>query len=174
MGRIIKQTAELTKDNDSMGCSKLVVFANAVDDNPFMAGAFHGIGEPETVINVGVSGPGVVQSAIRRAGDCPINEVAEVIKKTAFKITRMGQLVGAIASERLGVPFGIVDLSLAPTPAIGDSVARILEEVGLEVCGSSRHDRDSRYAQRCGQEGRRYGVLVGRRSVGCVHPGFRG
>ena len=136
MGRIIKQTAELTKDNDSMGCSKLVVFANAVDDNPFMAGAFHGIGEPETVINVGVSGPGVVQSAIRRAGDCPINEVAEVIKKTAFKITRMGQLVGAIASERLGVPFGIVDLSLAPTPAIGDSVARILEEVGLEVCGS--------------------------------------
>ncbi|WP_125115040.1 PFL family protein [Agathobaculum sp. Marseille-P7918] len=135
MGRIIKQTAELTKDNDSMGCSKLVVFANAVDDNPFMAGAFHGIGEPETVINVGVSGPGVVQSAIRRAGDCSINEVAEVIKKTAFKITRMGQLVGAIASERLGVPFGIVDLSLAPTPAIGDSVARILEEVGLEVCG---------------------------------------
>ncbi len=135
MGRIIKQTAELTKDNDSMGCSKLVVFANAVDDNPFMAGAFHGIGEPETVINVGVSGPGVVQSAIRRAGDCPINEVAEVIKKTAFKITRMGQLVGALASQRLGVPFGIVDLSLAPTPAIGDSVARILEEVGLEVCG---------------------------------------
>lgn len=136
MGRIIKQTAELTKDNDSMGCSKLVVFANAVDDNPFMAGAFHGIGEPETVINVGVSGPGVVQSAIRRAGDCSINEVAEVIKKTAFKITRMGQLVGAIASERLGVPFGIVDLSLAPTPAIGDSVAHILENMGLEKCGA--------------------------------------
>ena len=135
MGRIIKQTAELTKDNDSMGCSKLVVFANAVDDNPFMAGAFHGIGEPETVINVGVSGPGVVQSAIRRAGDCSIGEVADVIKKTAFKITRLGQLVGALASQRLGVPFGIVDLSLAPTPAIGDSVARILEEVGLEVCG---------------------------------------
>lgn len=135
MGRIIKQTAELTKDNDSMGCSKLVVFANAVDDNPFMAGAFHGIGEPETVINVGVSGPGVVQAAIRRAGDCSIGEVADVIKKTAFKITRMGQLVGALASQRLGVPFGIVDLSLAPTPAIGDSVARILEEVGLEVCG---------------------------------------
>ena len=135
MGRIIKQTAELTKDNDSKGCSKLVVFANAVDDNPFMAGAFHGIGEPETVINVGVSGPGVVQSAIRRAGDCSIGEVADVIKKTAFKITRMGQLVGALASQRLGVPFGIVDLSLAPTPAIGDSVARILEEVGLEVCG---------------------------------------
>lgn len=135
MGRIIRQTAEYTKDCDSMGCSKLVVFANAVDDNPFMAGAFHGIGEPETVLNVGVSGPGVVQAAIRRAGDCPINDIAEVIKKTAFKITRMGQLVGTVASERLGVPFGIVDLSLAPTPAIGDSVARILEEVGLEVCG---------------------------------------
>lgn len=135
MGRIIKETAEITKDNGSMGCAKLVVFANAVDDNPFMAGAFHGIGEPETVINVGVSGPGVVQSAIKRAGDCSINEVAEIIKKTAFKITRMGQLVGSLASERLGVPFGIVDLSLAPTPAIGDSVARILEEVGLEICG---------------------------------------
>ncbi len=135
MGRVIKHTAELTRDNDSMGCSKLVVFANAVDDNPFMAGAFHGIGEPETVINVGVSGPGVVQAAIRRAGDCTIDKLAEVIKKTAFKITRMGQLVGTLASDRLGVPFGIVDLSLAPTPAIGDSVARILEEVGLEVCG---------------------------------------
>lgn len=135
MGRIIKETAEITKDNGSMGCAKLVVFANAVDDNPFMAGAFHGIGEPETVINVGVSGPGVVQAAIKRAGDCSINEVAEIIKKTAFKITRMGQLVGTLASERLGVPFGIVDLSLAPTPAIGDSVARILEEVGLETCG---------------------------------------
>ncbi len=135
MGKIIKQTAEITADNNSMGCAKLVVFANAVDDNPFMAGAFHGIGEPETVINVGVSGPGVVQSAIRRAGDCSIGEVAEVIKKTAFKITRMGQLVGSLASSRLGVPFGIVDLSLAPTPAIGDSVARIIEEVGLEVCG---------------------------------------
>ena len=136
MGRIIKQTAELTKDNDSMGCSKLVVFANAVDDNPFMAGAFHGIGEPETVINVGVSGPGVVQSAIRRAGDCSIGEVADVIKKTAFKITRMGQLVGAKASQMLGVPFGIVDLSLAPTPAVGDSVAHILEAMGLETCGT--------------------------------------
>ena len=135
MGRVIKQTAEITKDNGSMGCAKLVVFANAVDDNPFMAGPFHGIGEPETVINVGVSGPGVVQAAIKRAGDCSIGEVAEIIKKTAFKITRMGQLVGTVASERLGVPFGIVDLSLAPTPAIGDSVARILEEVGLETCG---------------------------------------
>ena len=135
MGRIIKQTAELTKDNDSMGCSKLVVFANAVDDNPFMAGAFHGIGEPETVINVGVSGPGVVQSAIRRAGDCSIGEVADVIKKTAFKITRVGQLVAQEAARRLDTQFGIIDLSLAPTPAIGDSVAHILEEIGLESCG---------------------------------------
>ena len=135
MGRIVKDTAAATADRDGLGCAKLVVFCNAVEDNPFMAGAFHGIGEPETVINVGVSGPGVVQSAIRRAGDCSIGEVADVIKKTAFKITRMGQLVGALASQRLGVPFGIVDLSLAPTPAIGDSVARILEEVGLEVCG---------------------------------------
>ena len=135
MGEVVRETAELTKDNMCMGDAKLVVFCNAVEDNPFMAGAFHGIGEPETVINVGVSGPGVVQSAIRRAGDCSIGEVADVIKKTAFKITRMGQLVGALASQRLGVPFGIVDLSLAPTPAIGDSVARILEEVGLEVCG---------------------------------------
>ena len=136
MGQIIRQTAERTKDQDSLGCAKLVVFANAVDDNPFMAGAFHGIGEPECVINVGVSGPGVVHKAIKRAGaDKSINEIAEIIKKTAFKITRMGQLVGSIASERLGVPFGIVDLSLAPTPAVGDSVARILEEIGLECCG---------------------------------------
>lgn len=135
MGQIIKQTADRTKENQSLGCGKLVVFANSVDDNPFMAGAYHGIGEPETVINVGVSGPGVVHSAIARAGDCSINEIAEVIKKTAFKITRMGQLVGALASERLNVPFGIVDLSLAPTPAIGDSVARIIEEVGITTCG---------------------------------------
>ena len=136
MGRIIKQTAELTKDNDSMGCSKLVVFANAVDDNPFMAGAFHGIGEPETVINVGVSGPGVVHKAIRRAGDCDLAALAEIVKRTAFKITRMGQLVAREASRRLNVPFGIVDLSLAPTPAIGDSVAHILEEMGLERVGA--------------------------------------
>lgn len=136
MGQIVKETAERTKDRGSLGCAKLVVFANAVDDNPFMAGAFHGIGEPECVINVGVSGPGVVQKAIRRAGDCSISEVAEIIKKTAFKITRMGQLVGTLASQRLGIPFGIVDLSLAPTPAVGDSVARILEEVGLDCCGA--------------------------------------
>lgn len=136
MGGIIRKTAELTADRNCIGAGKLVVFANAVDDNPFMAGAFHGIGEPECVINVGVSGPGVVQAAIRRAGDCSINEVADIIKKTAFKITRMGQLVGEKAGARLGVPFGIVDLSLAPTPAVGDSVARILEEVGLECCGT--------------------------------------
>ena len=137
MGNIIRETAELTADRNCIGAGKLVVFANAVEDNPFMAGAFHGVGEPECVINVGVSGPGVVHSAIRRAGpDCSINEIADIIKKTAFKITRMGQLVGSMAGERLGVPFGIVDLSLAPTPAVGDSVARILEEVGLECCGT--------------------------------------
>ena len=137
MGEVIRQTAELTADRQCIGAGKLVVFANAVEDNPFMAGAFHGVGEADCVLNVGVSGPGVVHSAIQRAGtECSINEIADIIKKTAFKITRMGQLVGSIASERLNVPFGIVDLSLAPTPAVGDSVARILEEVGLECCGT--------------------------------------
>lgn len=135
MGDIIKETAYITRDNGSIGCAKLVVFANAPEDNPFMAGAFHGLGEPETVINVGVSGPGVVASAIRRAGDCDLSELAELIKKTAFKITRVGQLVAQEAANRLNVPFGIVDLSLAPTPAIGDSVAHILESMGLEQCG---------------------------------------
>ena len=136
MGRIIKKTAALTEDNGCMGCAKLVVFANAVEDNPFMAGAFHGVGEPECVINVGVSGPGVVYHALQKVKDQPFDVVAETIKKTAFQVTRMGQLVGVEASRRLGVPFGIVDLSLAPTPAVGDSVARILEEMGLEVCGT--------------------------------------
>ncbi|MBQ2767283.1 MAG: PFL family protein [Clostridia bacterium] len=136
MGSAIKQAAYLTRDNNSIGCAKLVVFANVPEDNPFMAGAFHGVGEPETVINVGVSGPGVVASAIRRAGDCDLSQLADVIKKTAFKITRVGQLVASEAAARLGVPFGIIDLSLAPTPAIGDSVARILEEMGLEVTGA--------------------------------------
>ena len=136
MGDIIKETAYLTRDDQSLGCAKLVVFANAPEDNPFMAGAFHGVGEAETVINVGVSGPGVVSSAIKRAGDCNFSELADVIKKTAFKITRMGQLVATEASKRLGVPFGIVDLSLAPTPAVGDSVAHILEGMGLERCGT--------------------------------------
>ena len=135
MGRIIKKTAELTADNDGLGCAKLVVFANAVEDNPFMAGAFHGIGEPECVLNVGVSGPGVVHHALKSVKGQPFDVVAETIKKTAFRITRMGQIVGVEASKRLGVPFGIVDLSLAPTPAVGDSVARILEEMGLETCG---------------------------------------
>ena len=136
MGSTIKRAAYLTRDRDSIGCAKLVVFANVPEDNPFMAGAFHGVGEPENVINVGVSGPGVVSSAIKRAGDCDLSELAEIIKKTAFKITRVGQLVASEASEQLGVPFGIVDLSLAPTPAIGDSVAHILEEMGLESCGA--------------------------------------
>ena len=136
MGEIIKQTAELTKEQDSLGCAKLVVFANVPEDNPFMAGAFHGIGEPETVINVGVSGPGVVKCALEKVKGADFGTVAETIKKTAFKITRMGQLVAQEASKRLGMPFGIVDLSLAPTPAIGDSVAHILEEMGLETCGT--------------------------------------
>jgi len=136
MGRIIKKTAEVTADNDGLGCAKLVVFANAVEDNPFMAGAFHGVGEPECVLNVGVSGPGVVYHALQSVKGQPFDVVAETVKKTAFRITRMGQLVGQEASKRLGIPFGIVDLSLAPTPAVGDSVARILEEMGLEVCGT--------------------------------------
>ena len=135
MGSVIKRTAYLTKDESSIGCAKLVVFANVPEDNPFMAGAFHGMGEPERVINVGVSGPGVVAAAIKRAGGCSLFELAEIVKKTAFKITRMGQLVAREASDILGVPFGIVDLSLAPTPAVGDSVAHILEAMGLERCG---------------------------------------
>ena len=135
MGRTVKAAAAKTADRDAIGCAKLVVFANAVDDTPFMAGAFHGTGEGDCVINVGVSGPGVVEKAIRRAGDCDFSALADVIKKTAFKITRVGQLVAYEASKRLNVPYGIVDLSLAPTPAIGDSVACILESMGLEVCG---------------------------------------
>ena len=135
MGQVVRKSAELTADRDCIGPAKLVVFCNAPEDNPFMAGAFHGAGEPDCVINVGVSGPGVVRAALAKAGDCDLTEVADIIKKTAFKITRMGQLVANEASRRLGVPFGIVDLSLAPTPAIGDSVAHILEEMGLEACG---------------------------------------
>jgi len=136
MGIIIKKCAELTADNNALACAKLVVFANAVEDNPFMAGAFHGIGEPECVINVGVSGPGVVKCALEKVKGADFGTVSETIKKTAFKITRMGELVAREASRRLNVPFGIVDLSLAPTPAIGDSVAHILEEMGLEKCGT--------------------------------------
>lgn len=137
MGDAVRKSAELTKDNQCIGAAKLVVFCNAPEDNPFMAGAFHGVGEPDCVLNVGVSGPGVVRAALAKMPkDATLNEVADKIKKTAFKITRMGQLVGAEASKALGVPFGIIDLSLAPTPAIGDSVAYILEEIGLEQCGA--------------------------------------
>ena len=137
MGEVVKATAERTAYKECIGCAKLVVFCNAPEDNPFMAGAFHGVGEPDCVIHVGVSGPGVVRAALAKVDKTlPIDEIADIIKKTAFKITRMGQLVGTEASRRLGVPFGIVDLSLAPTPAVGDSVAHILEEMGLEQCGA--------------------------------------
>ncbi|MGJ0777183.1 PFL family protein [Faecalicoccus pleomorphus] len=137
MGQIVKECARLTKDDHCLGAAKLVVFCNAVEDNPFMAGAFHGVGEADCVINVGVSGPGVVRAVLSKADkNLPMDKIADLIKRTAFKITRMGQLVGTVASEKLGVPFGIVDLSLAPTPAIGDSVAYILEEMGLETCGA--------------------------------------
>ena len=137
MGETIKKTADITKDRDGFGCAKLVVFCNAVEDNPFMAGAFHGVGEADTVINVGVSGPGVVRAALAKGGaGKDITQIADMVKKTAFKITRMGQLVAQEASKRLCVPFGIVDLSLAPTPAVGDSVARVLEEMGLEAVGT--------------------------------------
>ena len=137
MGNIIKECAVLTKDNNCIAAGKLVCFCNAVEDNPFMAGAFHGVGEADCVINVGVSGPGVVRAALAKMDkNASISEVADVVKKTAFKITRMGQLVGTVASKMLNVPFGIVDLSLAPTPAVGDSVAHILEEMGLESCGA--------------------------------------
>lgn len=136
MGKVIKKTAELTADKRGFGCAKLVVFANAVEDNPFMAGAFHGVGEADRVINVGVSGPGVVQRAIEKVKGESFDVVSETIKRTAFKITRIGQLVAHEASKRLDTPFGIVDLSLAPTPAVGDSVAHILEAMGLEVVGT--------------------------------------
>lgn len=136
MGEIVRQASEMTADRNCIGSAKLVVFCNAPEDNPFMAGAFHGVGEPDCIINVGVSGPGVVRAALAKAPDANITEIADIIKKTAFKITRMGQLVGTEAGKMLGVPFGIVDLSLAPTPAVGDSVAHILEEIGLERCGT--------------------------------------
>ncbi len=136
MGKTVKKASELTADRQCIGAAKLVVFCNAPEDNPFMAGAFHGVGQPDVVVNVGVSGPGVVRAALAKSKDLDISGVAELIKKTAFKITRMGQLVAQEASKRLGYPFGIVDLSLAPTPAVGDSVAYILEEIGLECCGA--------------------------------------
>ena len=136
MGHIVRECAEKTADNNCFGAAKLVIFCNAPEDNPFMAGAFHGVGEPDCVVNVGVSGPGVVRAALAKVPDANITEVADIVKRTAFKITRMGQLVAQEASRRLCVPFGIVDLSLAPTPAVGDSVAHILEEMGLESCGA--------------------------------------
>ena len=136
MGEIIRETAIRTRENDSLGCAKLVVFCNAVEDNPFMAGAFCGVGEPETAVNVGVSGPGVVKRALEECRGEPFDVVAETIKRTAFKITRVGQLVAREASRRLDIPFGIVDLSLAPTPAMGDSVAHILTEMGVDMCGA--------------------------------------
>ena len=136
MGKVVKETAVLTKDNDSIGCAKLVVFCNAPDDNPFMAGAFHGVTEGDAVINVGVSGPGVVKTALDKVKGKDFSTVCETIKKTAFKITRVGQLVAHEASKRLGVPFGIIDLSLAPTPAVGDSIAEIFESLGLERAGA--------------------------------------
>lgn len=136
MGKVVKETAVLTKDNDSIGCAKLVVFCNAPDDNPFMAGAFHGVTEGDAVINVGVSGPGVVKTALDKVKGKDFSAVCETIKKTAFKITRVGQLVAYEASKRLGVPFGIIDLSLAPTPAVGDSIAEIFESLGLERAGA--------------------------------------
>lgn len=136
MGKVIKETARLTADKDGIGCAKLVVFCNAPEDNPFMAGAFHGMGEAEATINIGISGPGVVLHTVSRLPDCDLGTLAHEIKNTAFKITRTGELVGRVASKRLGVPFGIVDLSLAPTPQVGDSVADILEAMGLECCGS--------------------------------------
>ena len=136
MGEVILETAEATKTNDSLGCAKLVVFCNAPDDNPFMAGAFHGVTEADNIINVGVSGPGVVKTALESVRGADFETLCETIKKTAFKVTRVGQLVAQEASKRLNVPFGIIDLSLAPTPAIGDSVAEILEEIGLEYAGA--------------------------------------
>lgn len=136
MGEVIKRTAELTRDTQALGCAKLVIFCNAPGDNPFMAGAFHGVSEADKVVSVGVSGPGVVKHALENLKGADFTEIAETIKKTAFKITRVGQLVAREASKRLGVPFGIIDLSLAPTPAVGDSVARIIEEMGIESCGA--------------------------------------
>ena len=136
MGEVVKRTAELTRDKEALGCAKLVIFCNAPEDNPFMAGAFHGVSEADKVVSVGVSGPGVVKHALEDKKGADFTEIAETIKKTAFKITRVGQLVAREASKRLGVPFGIIDLSLAPTPAVGDSVARIIEEMGIESCGA--------------------------------------
>ena len=174
MGKIVKETAARTADRDGLGCAKLVIFCNAVEDNPFMAGAFHGVGEAEKVINVGVSGPGVVYHALQSVKGEPLDVVAETVKKTAFQVTRMGQLVAREASRRLDTPFGIVDLSLAPTPAIGDSVARILEEMGLEVCGTHGTTAALALLNDAVKKGRRHGVLLRGRTVRRVHSRQRG
>ncbi len=173
MGQTIKRTAKITEDRDGFGCAKLVVFCNAVEDNPFMAGAFHGVGEPECAINVGVSGPGVVYNALKQIKGEPFDVVAETIKKTAFKITRMGQLMASEASKRLGAEFGIVDLSLAPTPAIGDSVARILEEIGLETCGTHGTTAALAMLNDAVKKRWRYGLLPCWWSFRCVYSRFR-
>ena len=174
MGEIIVATAQRTADRDGIGCAKLVVFCNAVEDNPFMAGAFHGIGEPDCVVNVGVSGPGVVANAVEAEPDADFGALASVIKRTAFKITRMGELVGRAASEKLGVPFGIVDLSLAPTPAPGDSVARVLRSDGARARRHARLDGGARAVERRREERRRDGVEPRRRAFGRVHSRVRG
>ena len=170
MGEIIKKTAARSADQDGLGCAKLVVFANAVEDNPFMAGAFCGVGEPECAINVGVSGPGVVKRALEQVKGQPFDVVAETIKRTAFKITRVGQLVAREASQRLQIPFGIVDLSLAPTPARGDSVAHILDGDGLGNGRRSRYHSSPGPAQRRGEKGRRYGIQSCGRLVRRLYP----
>ena len=173
MGQVVRDTAEATKDRNCIGAAKLVVFCNAPEDNPFMAGAFHGVGEADCIINVGVSGPGVVRAALAKAKDASIAEVADIIKKTAFKITRMGQLVGTVAGKRLGVPFGIVDLSLAPTPAVGDSVAHILEEIGLEQCGTHGTTAALAMLNDAVKKGWRDGLQPGRRPFRRFYSGDR-
>ena len=175
MGRVILETAQRTADRECIGAAKLVVFCNAPEDNPFMAGAFHGPGEPDCVINVGVSGPGVVRAAIKKEGEGKtLTEIAELIKRTAFKITRMGQLVAQEASRRLCVPFGIVDLSLAPTPAIGDSVAYILEGMGLEQCGAHGTTAALALLNDAVKKGGVMASLQRGRALRRVHPGHRG
>ena len=174
MGQTVKKTAALTEKQGGFGCAKLVIFCNAVEDNPFMAGAFHGVGEQEKVINVGVSGPGVVYHALQSVKGQPFDVVAETVKKTAFRITRMGQLVAQEASRRLDTPFGIVDLSLAPTPAVGDSVARILEEMGLEVCGTHGTTAALALLNDAVKKRRRDGVLLGGRLIRRIYPRQRG
>lgn len=160
MGEIILQTAEATKEKDSIGCAKLVVFCNAPDDNPFMAGAFHGVTEADEIINVGVSGPGVMRKALESVHGTDFGTLCNTVKKTAFKITRVGQLVAREASERLGIPFGIIDLSLAPTPAIGDSIADIFVEMGLEKAGCTGNDSSISVVERSSEKGWRYGFLL--------------